>query len=90
MVESGLVSDLANLFEMSFNQLESLPFGDGVFGETRATKLYWNIVAAKEQPLNRIITALGIRKTGRTFGRRLAAHFHSLDALLEAMPEDLQ
>ncbi|WP_046398987.1 NAD-dependent DNA ligase LigA [Microbacterium maritypicum] len=90
MVESGLVSNLADLFEVSFNQLESLPFGDGVFGETRASKLYWNIAAAKEQPLNRIITALGIRKTGRTFGRRLAAHFRSLDALLEAMPEDLQ
>lgn len=90
MVESGLVSNLADLFEVSFNQLESLPFGDGVFGETRASKLYWNIAAAKEQPLNRIITALGIRKTGRTFGRRLAAHFRSLDGLLEAMPEDLQ
>ena len=90
MVESGLVSNLADLFEVSFNQLESLPFGDGVFGETRASKLYWNIAAAKEQPLNRIITALGIRKTGRTFGRRLAAHFRSLDELLEAMPEDLQ
>lgn len=90
MVESGLVSNLADLFEVSFNQLESLPFGEGVFGETRASKLYWNIAAAKEQPLNRIITALGIRKTGRTFGRRLAAHFRSLDALLEALPEDLQ
>ena len=90
MVESGLVSNLADLFEVSFNQLESLPFGEGVFGETRASKLYWNIAAAREQPLNRIITALGIRKTGRTFGRRLAAHFRSLDALLEAMPEDLQ
>lgn len=90
MVESGLVSNLADLFEVSFNQLESLPFGDGVFGETRASKLYGNIAAAKEQPLNRVITALGIRKTGRTFGRRLAAHFRSLDALLEAMPEDLQ
>lgn len=52
-------------------------------------KLIAGIEAAKAQPLNRVITALGIRLTGRTFGRRLAAHFKSLDALVNASIADL-
>jgi DNA ligase (NAD+) len=89
LVESGLVSDLADLFGLSFNQLESMPFGESVLGETRAAKLYANVQAAKAQPLNRVITALGIRKTGRTFGRRLAAQYKSLAAFASTTRDEL-
>src|SRR5690606_29982592 len=91
LVESELVQSLPDLFELSFNQLESLVTGVNTktgspirFGEARATALFWNIQKAKEQPLNRWVTALGIRMTGRTFGRRLASEFGSLSALLAA------
>lgn len=91
LVESELVSSLPDLFELSFNQLESLATGVNSktgapirFGETRASSLFWNIQKAKEQPLNRWVAALGIRMTGRTFGRRLASEFSSLTALANA------
>lgn len=64
------------------------PVGSRRLGEKNAAKIYANIRGAERQPLNRVITALGIRKSGRTFGRRLAAHFHTMDALLAASYED--
>lgn len=91
LVESELVVSLPDFFEVSEDALASLVVGkngktgaDIRFGADRAAKLYANIQAAKEQPLNRWVTALGIRMTGRTFGRRLASEFGSLSALLQA------
>ena len=95
LVEQNLVSDIADLFSLTVEQLTNLPLGEtstgGVrrLGEKNAVKLVAGIEAAKRQPLNRIITALGIRLTGRTFGRRLASHFGSLAALVAAYKEDL-
>ncbi|MBN9214158.1 MAG: NAD-dependent DNA ligase LigA [Microbacterium sp.] len=95
LVTEGLVGALDDLFRIDPALLAGLPLGEtstGVLrrlGEKNAAKLTAGIEAAKAQPLNRIITALGIRLTGRTFGRRLAAHFGSLDALLNASTDDL-
>lgn len=88
LVEAGYVSDLADLFALTRADLRDLPIGNGRLGELRATGIAEQIEQAKTQPLARIITALGIRKSGRTFGRRLAAHFRSFPALLAAAPED--
>jgi len=96
LVEVDRVERLDHRFDLTEEQLANLPLGETKTGTDRrsgaknAAKVHTNIQAAKTQPLNRVITALGIRMTGRTFGRRLAAHFRSLDALLGAMPDDLQ
>jgi DNA ligase (NAD+) len=88
--ESGLVNDIADLYNLTVTQVAALPAGDGrTIGEKNATKIVNGIQAAKAQPLNRQITALGIRLTGRTMGRRLAAHFGSLAALRAATVEEL-
>lgn len=95
LVNSAGVEDLSDLFTLSLDELTNLPLGEtstgGVrrLGEKNAQKLIDGITAAKSQPLNRVITALGIRLTGRTFGRRLATHFGSLGALLAASTDDL-
>lgn len=95
LVTEGLVGALDDLFRIDPVLLAGLPLGETStgalrrLGEKNAQKLIDGIEAAKAQPLNRVITALGIRLTGRTFGRRLAAHFGSLDALLAATTEDL-
>ena len=95
LVTSAGVEDLSDLFTLSLDELANLPLGEtstgGVrrLGEKNSQKLIDGITAAKAQPLNRVITALGIRLTGRTFGRRLAAHFGSLSALLAASADDL-
>ncbi|WIE81149.1 NAD-dependent DNA ligase LigA [Curtobacterium sp. MCSS17_016] len=92
--EHPLVNDIADLFTLQFQQLANLSLGVTEKGTKRflgaktAEKILANIDAAKQQPLNRVITALGIRKSGRTFGRRLANHFHTMDALLAATEDD--
>ncbi|MBF4459491.1 NAD-dependent DNA ligase LigA [Pseudoclavibacter sp. VKM Ac-2867] len=88
LVEARYVSDLADLFALNRADLRELPIGNGRLGELRAAGIAEQIDQAKSQPLARVITALGIRKSGRTFGRRLAAHFRNFDALLTAAPED--
>lgn len=95
LVEHRGVVDLADLFEVTEEQLSTLPMGEtstgGLrrFGDANAAKVHANIQAARSQALNRVITALGIRMTGRTFGRRLASHFRSLGALSAATEADL-
>lgn len=92
--ENPLVNDLGDLFTLQFQQLANLSLGTTDKGTKRflgaknAEKILANIEAAKTQPLNRVITALGIRKSGRTFGRRLAARFRTMDALLAASQDD--
>lgn len=89
LVDSRLVNDLGDLFLLTVEQLSALQLAPTAkssarsFGSKNAVKLIAGIEAAKAQPLNRVITALGIRKSGRTFGRRLASGFSTMDVLLE-------
>lgn len=91
LVESGLVNDVADLYSLTVDQIASLPVGDGSrsVGQTVAKKIVKQIEASKSQPLARVITALGIRLTGRTMGRRLAAHFGSMAAFQAASEAQL-
>lgn len=105
LVESGLVNSVADIFTLTEEQIAGLPLIDGKtgehkivkktgelqrVGETQAKKIIDEIEKAKSAPFNRVITSLGIRKVGRTFGRRLAAEFGTAENLLAATLEDLQ
>lgn len=99
LVESGLVSSIADLFALTASQIATVPYprrdfaapvaGVRHIGKPTATKLVAGIAAATSQPLARHITALGIRMTGRRMGRTLAAHFGTLDALRTATLDQL-
>ncbi|MEV7782172.1 NAD-dependent DNA ligase LigA [Kitasatospora sp. NPDC088351] len=85
LVEAGLVTDLADLFTLTREQLLTLDR----MGDTSADKLLAAIETARAQPLNRVFCALGIRGTGRTMSRRIAAHFGALAAIRAADAEAL-
>ena len=90
VVEAGLVSDISDIYNLTIQQVAALVTSDGrEIGVKNATKIVNGIQAAKNQPLNRQITSLGIRLTGRTMGRRLASHFGTLDAFRNASENDL-
>jgi DNA ligase (NAD+) len=90
LIEAELVKDVADLFSLEQDQLTSLDLGNGrTLGEKNAVKIMAEIEKAKAQPLNRVITSLSMRFTGRTFGRRLAAEFHTMDALQAARLDQL-
>src|SRR5699024_4666745 len=85
LVDQGLVVDLADIYDLRFDQVRSLER----MGDLSTRKLLANIEAAKSQPLDRQLTALGLRMTGRQLCRRLSRHFGTLDALRRATVEDL-
>ncbi|MFJ4109230.1 NAD-dependent DNA ligase LigA [Oerskovia enterophila] len=90
LVEQGLVADVADLFSLDVETLTSLPLGEGrMLGAKNAVKIAAEIERAKGAAWNRVITALGIRMTGRTMGRRLAAAIPTLDLLRAATVDDL-
>lgn len=95
LIESDLVKDVGDIFSLSKEQLAGLSLGEtstgGVrtLGEKNAAKIMAEIEKAKAQPLNRVITALSMRFTGRTFGRRLAAEFETMEALQAATVSQL-
>ncbi|MFJ9457769.1 NAD-dependent DNA ligase LigA [Kitasatospora sp. NPDC101447] len=85
LVESGLVADVADLFSLTREQLLGLER----MGDTSTDNLLGAIETARTQPLNRVFCALGVRGTGRTMSRRIAAHFGSMAAIRAADAETL-
>ncbi|WP_192583377.1 NAD-dependent DNA ligase LigA [Streptomyces albicerus] len=86
LVEAGLVADLADLFTLTRDQLLGLER----MGETSTDNLLAAIAAAKDQPLSRVLCALGVRGTGRSMSRRIARYFATMDHIRAADTETLQ
>lgn len=82
LVENEAWVDVASIFEVGTNA--SLLIADGGVAPANAPKIVVQIEAAKTIGFARVLTALGIVGTGRSMSRRLAAHFGSMDALLDA------
>ena len=80
LVERGMVSDVADLFALTRDQVLSLDR----MGDKSADNLMDALATTKTQPLNRVFCALGIRKTGRSLSLRIAAHFGTMDAIQAA------
>ncbi|MFF4259837.1 NAD-dependent DNA ligase LigA [Streptomyces sp. NPDC001663] len=86
LVDAGLVADLADLFALTREQLLGLER----MGETSTDNLLAAITAAKQQPLSRVLCALGVRGTGRSMSRRIARHFATMDTIRAADAETMQ
>lgn len=85
MVDAGLVSDVADIFSLTAEQLVQLER----FADKSAENLVAAIAAAKQQPLSRLLFGLGIRHVGGTAAELLARQFGTLDALAKASVEDI-
>jgi len=86
LLESGLVKELPDLFELSPEQLVELPR----MGEKSAANLARALARAKETTLPRLLVALGIPEVGPSVAELLAARFGDLDPLLDATAEALE
>jgi DNA ligase (NAD+) len=80
LTAAGLVVDAADLYRLRADALLGL---DG-FAERSAEQLVAAIDVSREQPLARLIFALGIRHVGEEAAKALARHFGSLEALAAA------
>ncbi|HEX6314655.1 MAG TPA: NAD-dependent DNA ligase LigA [Gemmatimonadaceae bacterium] len=83
LVETGLVTDVADLYDLTPRQL----MGMEGFAEKSAEQLVSSIATSRSQPLSRLLFGLGIRHVGATAAELLAREFHTMDALAAATEE---
>lgn len=85
LLNEGLITDPADIFAFETGRL--LEF-EG-WGDISVANLEAAIAAAKDRPVARLVTALGIRHVGGTVARTLVRHFGGLPALMDATEEDI-
>ncbi|MEJ7632990.1 MAG: NAD-dependent DNA ligase LigA, partial [Rubrobacteraceae bacterium] len=83
--ELGLIKDVADIYGLEAEQLIPL---EG-FGEKSAQNLIRSIERSKEQPLPRVLYALGVRHVGAVTAELIAEHFGGEDLLRGVEAEKL-
>ena len=86
LTERGLVKNVADLYRLTKDDLLTLDR----MGEKSAENVLGEIADSKKLPLERVIYGLGIRFVGERTAQFLAEHFGSLDAIMNATPEELE
>ena len=85
LFEAGLVKDVADLYDLTKEQLLSLER----MADKSASNILNSIERSKDRPLARVIFALGILHVGEQYAELLAESFNSIDDLAKASEEDL-
>ncbi|MBT8263377.1 MAG: NAD-dependent DNA ligase LigA [Bacteroidia bacterium] len=85
LVTNGLIKNYADLYDLTMEQVIPLER----MAEKSAENLVKGIGASKQIPFERVLFALGIRYVGETVAKKLAKHYKSIDALMEASAEML-
>ncbi len=84
LVDRGLVADVADLYQLDTKSLMALDR----FGKKSAENLLRAIAASKEQPLERLLTGVGIELIGQVASRQLAEVAVTLENLLTWSADD--
>ncbi len=105
MIEAGLLHDVSDFYKLTVDDIAELDTGrryttsnakrgikagDRIpFGRKTADKIIDELVRSKQQPLGRVLFALGIRHVGKSVGEVVARRFLTIDALVAANEEDI-
>ncbi|MFN6245660.1 MAG: NAD-dependent DNA ligase LigA [Chitinophagaceae bacterium] len=84
--ELGLLKNIPQIYQLDFTQIGQL---EG-FGKKSVDNLMAAIEASKQQPLYRLIYALGIRYVGETTAKTIASQIHHILDLVALTEEQLQ
>ena len=82
---ANLVKDVADIYRLTVEEFLLL---DGI-KEKSAQKLYQAIQASKENSAEKLLFGLGIRHVGSKASQLLLQHFHSIESLAQANPEEV-
>ncbi|ETE04979.1 MULTISPECIES: NAD-dependent DNA ligase LigA [Streptococcus] len=82
---ANLVKDVADIYRL---QEEDFLLLEGI-KEKSAAKLYQAIQASKENSAEKLLFGLGIRHVGNKASQLLLQHFHSIENLAQADPEEV-
>ena len=85
LFSANLVKDVADIYRL---QEEDFLLLEGV-KEKSASKLYQAIQASKENSAEKLLFGLGIRHVGSKASQLLLQHFHSIENLAQAVPEEV-
>ena len=105
MIAAGLLHDVADFYQLTVEDIAGLDTGrtyaasnarrgvragDPILvGQKTARKAIDEIARSKQQPLGRVLFALGIRLVGKSVGELLAQRFLSIDRLVLASEEEI-
>ncbi|MGZ6672064.1 MAG: NAD-dependent DNA ligase LigA, partial [Solirubrobacteraceae bacterium] len=84
--QAGLVKTAGDYYRLEVDQLTEL---EG-WGQIRAERSVANIAASKDRGFGRVLFAIGLEEVGDKTGSNLAQQFRTIDALLEATPEQIE
>lgn len=79
-VARGYIQDLADIYHLPWEEIRQL---EG-YGDKRVDNLRAGVEASKQQPIHRLLTALGIRFVGSVVAETLAQRYASLFDLMDA------
>lgn len=85
LYSKGLIHDVADLYTLSKEQL----LGLDRFAQKSADNAIASIKKSLEIPFPRVLFGIGIRYVGETTAKKLAQHFESLEAIMNATTDDL-
>jgi DNA ligase (NAD+) len=85
LVEQGLIKDIADLYDLEFNQLIDLER----MADKSVNNLLEGIKASKSQPFEKVLFGLGIRYVGETVSKKMAKAFITMDSIIDASYESL-
>ncbi|TYA71487.1 NAD-dependent DNA ligase LigA [Seonamhaeicola marinus] len=85
LVNEGLISNYSDLYELTKEQVIPLER----MAEKSAENLVDGIAKSVSIPFERVLYALGIRYVGETVAKKLAKHYKSIAAIIDASEEEL-
>src|SRR5205823_9571267 len=91
------INDASDLYFLKYENLlglEKIIATDGKskkisLREKSVEKILNGIEESKNVPFERVLYAIGIRYVGETVAKKLALHFHNIDAIMKAPTEEL-
>ncbi len=85
LYRENIIRTIADIYSIRKEQILSLER----MGEKSADNILEGIEKSKEIPFERVLFAIGIRYVGDTVAKKLARHFGSIDAIIQATSEQL-
>ena len=82
---AGLISNIADLYELTYEQLILLER----MADKSVNKLLYGLVQSKQVSFERVLFGIGIRFVGETVAKKLVRHFKTIEAIAVADFETL-
>ncbi len=88
LITENLIEDASDLYDLKNHQERAMEIER--IGETSLDNLLTAISASRQQPLERVLTALGIKHVGPEVAGLLSQRFQNIDSIIEATETEIQ